>query len=71
LWNSLVSNHEECENAYKVLEQISAQNFFELSPYIDSILSFNCCGVLDRVPASFSNLGIDLEVTSYAILQMK
>ncbi|KAK2455423.1 hypothetical protein QL285_002878 [Trifolium repens] len=65
LWNSLVSNHEECGNAYKVLEQISAQNVFELSPYIDSRLSFNCCGVLDRVHASFSNLGIDLEVTSY------
>jgi hypothetical protein len=61
----LVSNHEECGNAYKVLEQISAQNVFELSPYIDSRLSFNCCGVLDRVHASFSNLGIDLEVTSY------
>jgi hypothetical protein len=58
-------NHEECGNAYKVLEQISAQNVFELSPYIDSRLSFNCCGVLDRVHASFSNLGIDLEVTSY------
>ncbi|MCI18114.1 hypothetical protein A2U01_0039266, partial [Trifolium medium] len=66
LWNFFISNYEEGGNAYKVLEQISAQNAFELSSYIDSRLSFNCCGVLDKVYASFSNLGIDLEVSSYS-----
>ncbi|MCI06063.1 hypothetical protein A2U01_0027118, partial [Trifolium medium] len=66
LWNSLISIYEEGGNAYKVLEKISAQNVFELTSYIDSRLFFTCCGVLDKVYASFSNLGIDLEVSSYS-----